>query len=156
MGWPAAEGDHTLGSKVFLLRDKEIPCSEGHGSSGNRGRNRGPGRKKGFPMAPEVVLKGVYPGFSQRLSRSGVKARVVVPLGGIQPHTSSELNWGDIDAKSVPTSAVPGDETLCAGNSHQKSKSKINNQDIYPKKPFVASAALMGGTYRSEGSRAET
>lgn len=38
-------------------------------------------------MALEVVLTGVYPGFGQGESQTGVQARVVVPLGGVQAGT---------------------------------------------------------------------
>lgn len=54
------------------------------------------------------------------------------------------LSWSDIDADTVSTPEATGDEDWCAGNTHQKPKSKINKQDIYPEKPFVASVGPDG------------
>lgn len=51
-------------------------------------------------MALEVVLKGCVQ----------ASARVVVPLGGIQPAVQSGLSWGDVDAATVSTPEVAGDE----------------------------------------------
>lgn len=63
-------------------QDKEAPRSEAPQVLQKQRPRVG---REALLKALEVMLKGVYPGSGQGWSQSGVKARVVVPLGRVQP-----------------------------------------------------------------------